>query len=70
MNWILKTCVVLSLIFVLVLNNFKVECQEPVECKNDNDCVIAGLTNSHCREVKHVLAFLRHHSECEPKRGT
>ncbi len=64
--------ILLCLVFTLVLSNFITPAagqNGPVECKTSNDCVKAGLLNSYCRDEKHFLAGLRHHSECEPKRG-
>ncbi len=67
-----KSLIVVILVSVLILNTLILRIAGlggPVECKNSNDCIKAGLLNSYCRDEKHFFASVRHHSECEPKRG-
>lgn len=69
LKFLLLGILLCSINFIESTNQINEKFLTPVKCKNDSHCRRHGLMNYYCRKHKNFLAFIRHHSECQPKRG-
>ncbi len=77
MNLKMKSSLILIFVVFLCFVSFFVVAEDAVTvtqvqkvgCKENNDCIEAGLLNHYCRDSKYVASGLRYPSECEQKRG-